>query len=201
MQPRELPDTITELTIEGLWNALMVRWETLGVPPKRSAIELKLAHIKLETGLRHCHCWNLGNLKWKFGQSWTFFGCGEEIAKKTLPGVERLMPGKIQVKREYPRANGEQWVSIWVEPPHPWSKFAAFESLIAGIDGQLDYLRKPSHQDVLAALQSGDPAAYVDRLHGDGYFTADPIAYRNGVARCLRDVQQACRDYDWGDVA
>lgn len=186
----------------------MLRWEYMGVPPRRAAIELKLAHIKLETGLRHCHCWNLGNLKWKQGQCWTFFSCGEEIEESALEKVQSLSPGKVTVKGRYMRG-GKAWLSLWIEAKHPWTRFAAFETLLDGVDAQLDYLRKPSHQDVLAALQTGDAKAYVQALYHDGYFTADPNLYlagsptndRDGLIGCLNDVVRECRGFDWGDVS
>lgn len=198
MTAHEIPDVLTPLTSAGVWNALLLRWETLGVPVRRVAVELKLAHIHLETGLKKCHCWNLGNLKWKQGQSWTYFACGEEIPAARLAAVQRMSPGNVAIKARYCKGNGSEWCSIWLVPPHPWTKFAAFDTLLDGVDAQLEYLRR--HPVVLAALQTGDAAEYNDALHDAEYYTAGKAQYLAELRRRLEIVRGACRDLDWGDV-
>lgn len=167
MIPRELPDKLTPLTLPSLQNALLLRWETLGVEPKRCAIELKLAHIHLETGLKSCHNYNLGNVKSvpNDGRCWQYFGCGEEVAEARLKSIQVLEPRCVIVKARYLRKD-VPFVSIRILPRHPWARFAAFESLADGIALQLQYLK--THPGVLAACQSGDPRAYNDQLVAAG---------------------------------
>lgn len=202
MIPRELPDKLTPLDIPSLWNALLLRWETLGVAPRRAAVELKLAHIHLETGLRSCHNFNLGNIKSRDGDGrhWQFFGCGEEIPETKLAQVSASAPDCVSVKSRYQR-DGVPWVSLWIIPRHAWSRFAAFETLEDGVDAQLGYLRMATHQDVLAALETGDPQAYNDALHGDRYYTAGKAGYLQTLQKRLAIVKEACSGFDWGDVA
>lgn len=200
-EPRELPNVITPLSIPEVWNALLLRWETLGVPVRRAPIELKLAHVHLETGLKSCHCFNLGNVKYsyKHGGCWTYFACGEEIPESQLAGIERMAPGKVTVRKRYSRGNGLPYCSIWIEPNHPWAKFAAFETLVEGVDRQLVYLR--NHPTTLAALQSGDAQAYNDALHNAGYYTAGKAQYLATLKQRLEMVRRECSTFDWGDVA
>ena len=203
---RCLPDKLTRLTIPVLQNALLVRWEELGVPVLRRAIELKIAHIHLETGLASCHNWNLGNIKSHpgDGQHWQYFACGEEIDASTLKSVQALGPGLVDVKKRYTK-NGKPWLSIWIRIPsrqndarHPWSKFAAFETLEDGLERQFAYLRK--HPEVLAALQTGSPEAYNAALYKAGYFTANESQYLSILRQRLAIVKRACASLDWGDV-
>lgn len=198
--PRELPAKKTPLSIPAVWNELLLLWETLGVEPKRVAIELKLAHIKLETGLKSCWNFNVGNTKSTAndGKCWQFFGCGEEVPVSKLAGVVALGSALVTERGRYQR-NGVEYVSLAIKAPHPWTRFQAFETLRDGVAGQLGYLRR--HADVLAALQTGDPEAYNDALVHAGYYTAGKGVYLTALKTNLNDVVAACRDLDWGDVA
>jgi hypothetical protein len=200
MTPRELTDKLTRLTIPALQNALLLRWETLGVEPRRCAIELKIAHIHLETGLASCHNWNLGNVKSVDGDGrcWQYFGCGEEVPEARLKSIQAMEPRCVIIKARYER-EGKPWVSIRILPRHPWTRFAAFESLADGLEFQLAYLRR--HPHVLAALQSGDPVAYNDQLVLAGYYTAGKDGYVRTLKQRLEIVRRECRDLDWGDIA
>lgn len=198
---RELPDLVTKLTIPILWNELILQWETLGVNPTRAAIELKLAHIHLETGLNACHNWNLGNIKAhpQDGQHWQFFACGEEIHESQLKGVQAMGTGLVQLVNRYLRA-GEWMLSVRILPKHPWAKFAAFESIGDGMAFQLRYLKDPKHRGVLEALMSGAPGAYSAALGAVGYYTASPQVYASTLQKRLAIVREACKALDWGDV-
>jgi hypothetical protein len=200
-EPRELPDTITPLSIPAVWNALLLRWETLGVPVVRAAVELKLAHIHLETGLKSCHCWNLGNCKYsgKHPSHWTFFACGEEVSVQGLRDARSFGPHLVQLVREYAGGSGVPRYSIKLTPPHPWTKFAAFETLADGVDAQLGYLKR--HASVLSALQTGDPEEYNDALVAARYYTAGQSQYLAILRQRLEMVRRECAGLDWGDVS
>lgn len=203
---RCLSNKITRLTLPMLQNSLVTHWEELGVPVLRCAIELKLAHIHLETGLASCHNWNLGNIKSHpgDGQHWQYFACGEEIDASKLKSVQALGPGLVDVKKRYLKG-GKPWVSIWLRvpsdpkvAPHPWTKFAAFETIDDGLARQFTYLR--THPDVLAALQTGDPDTYNAALCKAEYFTANEAQYRAILRQRLAIVKRECASIDWGDV-
>lgn len=200
MTPKELPDKLTTITAPALWNELLLQWETLGVNPKRCAVELKMAHVKLETGFRACHNWNLGNIKSVTGDGcdWQYFSCGEEIPATHLAACERVGPGLVTVKARYQRG-GQEWLSLWISKPHPWTKFKAYETLADGLKGQLEYLKR--HPDVLAALMTGDAEAYNDALVAAHYYTAGKAQYLAALKACQTEMTRACRDFDWGDVA
>ncbi len=209
--PRELPDKITPIALKDIWNALLLRWETLGVNPTRSAVELKLAHIHLEIGspskdgvpqFGAAHNYNLGNVKSYTGdnRSWQYFACGEEVQVWQLDSIRKVSPSPdlVVVKSQYKRGD-ETWASVWLKPKHPWTKFAAFDDLIGGVETQFAYLRK--RPNVLAALMSGSPEVYNDALAAAHYYTAGKAMYLDTLKQRLELMRRACRDFDWGDVA
>lgn len=201
MTHRELPDTFTPLDIPSLWKAMLLAWEpsTAGCEPTKAAVELKLAQIHLETNLKSCHCWNLGNVKShpRDGQCWTFFACGEEIKASQLHSVEAMAPGLVKVKATYQKL-GEPWVSIKVLPKHPWSRFAAFEDLTSAVAFQLAYLKR--HASVRDAMLTGDAAKFAHALALAHYHTAAESTYRKGLLARLAVVRKALEGVDWGDV-
>jgi len=199
---QEVPDVLTKLSIPDLLNAWVLSWEQLGVNPTRAAVELKVAHVVLETGLKYCHCFNLGNVKHVDGDAfdWCSFPCGEEVQLDASGNLPAALQSPYVTRRGnlYTR-NGAQWQSVWITPPHPWSRFRAFDTLADGTVGQIAYLKK--HPAVVAALMTGDPVQYCQALHDAHYFTADPGQYSRGVQGTLLTVRGVSRTWDgWGDV-
>ena len=205
MEPRELQDKLTPVTVEDLWNAFVVSWETLGVDQSisRRAIELKIEHVHFETGLTLCHNYNLGNIKSRVGdgRNWQFFACGEEIPAADLDRIVAMGPGLVQVKARYSKKIEGQsvpYLSIKLYPKHPWSRFRAFESLSQGAEEQLIYLRK--RPEVLKILQTGDVVQYNLALLAARYYTGDTNVYLRGLKDRLRQIKQETDQYDWGEV-
>lgn len=201
--PNKVPDKLTPLDIPSLWNALLLQWETLGISPNRVGVELKLAHIHLETGLRACHCWNLGNIKHRDGDGldWCLFPCGEEVPTSRLN--ELMLMGPCEVASRYKRGPVD-FASVKLYPPHPWCRFAAFPSLATGVKAQLAYLRTNKYAikaHVLDALMTGDATAYNDALVAAGYYTAGKAQYLKTLKERLEIMRVACRDFNWGDVS
>lgn len=201
MTPRELEAKRIPITLGDLWNESLLQWETLGVNPTRDAVSLYLAHVIAETGLEHCWNYNIGNKKSKIGdgQHWQFFACGEELTANQLEMARALGKDLVTFVSKYAR-NGITYYSCRIKPRHPWCRFQAFESLAGGVRAQLAYLKNPKHDNVLAALQTGDPAAYNRELLVDKYYTASPAAYLSLLQRCLIDVKRKTEHFDWGDV-
>ena len=207
MTPRELEPLMTPITLCDLWNAFLLDWEGLGVPVLRKAVTLKLAHVMAEVGskLDCAHQFNIGNKKSFPGDGchWQYFACGEEVPALNVPWVDGLAPGLVDIKARYVK-QGANWCSIWIRLPeagakrHPWTKFAAFESLRDGVRSQFRYLLK--RPAVLAALQTGDLQCYNHALAKAAYYTADETVYLTLLSRRLQLVQRELAMYDWGDV-
>jgi hypothetical protein len=177
----QLPDVTTQLTIRGVVDAL--RTELPAMPS--AGVLLLAAHVHLETGLRACHCFNVGNAKWTTGcgADYCMFACGEEVTVKQANELRNKDPGLISfVGSPYIR-NGHPYQSIRVSPPHPWSRFRAFRSLQAGVADHIRLLRGERYRAAWATLTGGLPGPYAAELAKAGYFTADPGQY----ARTLRE--------------
>lgn len=194
-----IEDTITVINIPDVANSLLLRWETLGVNPTRSSVILKLAHIHLETGLKSCHCYNLGNIKShpQDQYAYTMFACGEEVLESIAEQMVAKDSQHVIIKSRYIR-NNKQMASIWVTPPHDWTKFAAFHNLNEGIMAQLTYLKR--HSSVLNALITGNAFIYSSALAKENYFTADPNLYTNVLNQRIKIVKKDLEHFDWGDV-
>jgi hypothetical protein len=192
-----------ELTVKDLWNAAVLGFEKTGKPANRKAICLLIAWILGESAGKPW-CWNLTNIKanetW-IGK-WCEFGCGEEIRKADLANLCSLRPGCVTVRSEYMRA-GEPWVSVHVDPPHPWARFRAYDSLSDGLEAKWKYLttnRYALQADVLGALLTGDIDELNSALFNAHFYTAGKKAYRQMLASRLVQVTNETRDYDWTDV-
>jgi hypothetical protein len=213
MTGRLLPDKLTPVTCADLFNGFLRVWEEMGVNPTRATVTLKVVHCNAEVGERFsaCHCYNLGNIKalvlgvhgWT--GDFTMFECGEEV---TEAQYQRLLfqykefANCLTVKSRYVRATKSgpiNMVSLRIKPPHPWSRFRAFDDLFDGVRSQLSYLE--SHQSVLNALMTGNLETYNRALHDAGYYTADASVYLKLMKSRVAIVEQAAAQFDWGDVA
>lgn len=208
----ELPDLLTPLTSLGVVNALLVNFETTGRNPTRRAVLLKAAQVHLETGLRSCHRWNIGNIKETGGKNpFCCFACDENVdrdAKGDLPIILQS-PLVTVVSTWLNTKTGRLRSNVKIKPPHPWSRFRAFDNLIAGAKGQMEYLNH--HPVVLEALMTGDPVNYGQALKDAGYYTApaSPVwsqgklihpGYKAILAQRLAIVIRETASFDWGDV-
>jgi hypothetical protein len=156
--PCELADMRTAVDPDELGRALVVAWRALvGSAPSRESILVLLAHSALETGhWKGCHNWNLGNVKSRAGDGrcWTFFRCNEVIG------------GKL----------------VWFSPPHPQTRFRAFQSLQEGAADHLAFLRgMKRYAGAWEQVIAGDPRAFARALKAAGYFTAAERPYEDAV--------------------
>lgn len=158
----ELPDVLTHATPIEVARALRRAWMLLfGAEPSRESVCVLLAQGALETGRwRSMHCWNLGNIKSVpgDGRSWTFFRCNEIIGGK----------------------------EVWFDPPHPASRFRAYDSLDEGAHDYLQLLRK-RFAVAWPAVLAGDPDGFVRKLKAAGYFTAAVEPYARSVVSLFRE--------------
>jgi hypothetical protein len=161
--PHELPNRITRASTADVALALRRAWvKLLGETPKRESILVLLAQFTLETGGgRACHAWNLGNAKSipGDGRSWTFFRCSEIIGGK----------------------------EVFFDPPHPQTRFRAFETLD---DGAYDYLELLHRRFAAAwpAVEAGDPAAFGHALAAQHYFTANEASYTRVLVHLVDEL-------------
>lgn len=178
-------DTVTQLTVRGIAEAFRAELPDM---PSRGVL-LLTAHVHLETGLRACHCWNLGNAKWSAGYDFTMFECGEEVTTELANATRQQHPGLVTFVGS-PYVRGSRLMqSVRVKPPHPWTRFRAFRSLQQGAADHIKLLRTEHYTPAWYAVAAGEPIAYARALASCGYFTADPGQYARTLAQRLRMVR------------
>jgi hypothetical protein len=169
------PDKLTPVSIRGLDAALAVAYPESA----RGVRDILLAHVWGETGGVHCHCHNIGNAKSSDGdgRDWTMFACGEEVPEITAEREESAHPGLVDIRKRYVASNGKRMASVWLKPPHPWTRFRAFASLAEGATDHLRLLQTPRYREAWEALHRCSVDDYSRELKEAGYYTADAGAY------------------------
>lgn len=195
--PTELPDKLTPLTKEDLLQAMWKAWMGyFGAAPKKESIWVILGHIMLETGLQHCHNYNLGNVKSKDGDGYDyqFFGCGEEIPLSMANAWKAKDPALVVIKRVY-EVKGKKMASVWLEPPHWASRFRAFDDIL---EGATDHIALLTKRFTLAwpYVVEGDPAAFSHALKQQNYYTADEAQYTKTLVGTYAAISKLAFDYD-----
>ena len=160
-----MPTQPTRVTASDLYAALRRIWPTLiqEVAPTRTALVLMLAHSALETGFWHaCWNWNLGNVKHTPADGRDFYAI-----------------------RHYEVEHGQQ---VWYDPPD--DPFTAFRDLDDGATYYLTALRG-RWRAAWPSLVAGDAPGFVHALKLADYFTASEVSYRDGVMRCMHQLDSS----------
>lgn len=155
----------------------------------QAALRLLVAQASLETArFTHCYNFNLGNKKASEGQSHTHLRNTWEMVS---PAKARAYATSAQshlcsfdrdVMALEPNASKPK-LRVTFQPPHPQTRFRAYDSLEAGAKDWVAFLdrlgtKNPQLRD---ALESGDAEAYARELKRSGYFTASSSAYARGL--------------------
>lgn len=170
--PDRLPDALTPVDKGVVLTALARAWHDLTLEtPKRESICCLAAQWALETGWGHSmHCFNFGNVKSAEGdgRDFTYFACNEIMPLRQAQGYASRSPNTAKITKV--RSDGT--AVIWFYPDHAACRFRAFKTMR---EGAADYLGLLRRRFVRAWPQAaaGDPAAFADALHAQGYFTAD----------------------------
>ncbi len=148
--------TRTPLDPSSVRAALTAAWAVkFGQAPPMNAVAVLLSQVTLETGLKACWNWNLGNVKAAKGQDYT-----------ELAGVWEVIDGK---RVDLPKGA-------------PGTQFRAFASLQDGVRAYLDVLYHRFSKSWPAVL-TGDPGRFAELLRAQGYYTAPLDHYRAGMLR------------------
>ena len=194
--PTELTDALTVLNKPDLAVAMYHAWDSFfGQYPKKESLWVVLAQIQLETGLKYCHNWNLGNCKSieGDGHDYQYYGCGEELPIGVAQHAVASSP-LVTIKRVY-TTNGQQMASVWVAPKHPWCRFRAFEDLQHGAADHLVLLSK-RFAKAWPAVVSGSPAIFAHLLRIQHYYTAPEEQYAATLTSCYNEWSKLPVNYD-----
>ena len=162
-----------------------------GPPDNLAALELVTAHVKTETGLRHCHNFAIGNRKSADGDGldYQYYACNEIL---DTPHAEKLSAADPKHVVITERRSGGKCV-VWFYPKHRGCRFAAFESLAEACMHHLSFLMR--RDKVWSALVHADPVKYCSELESVRYYTADKEDYTKTVVDCFCDVQRRRFDF------
>lgn len=136
-----------------------------------------------------CRWFNLGNVKQGTWPDWCAFRLNEYLVRagtRTLiwfsPAGEEV--GGTSAKPGSIRAGTESLVP----PGHVQCRMRVFESLARGVAEKIRFLQAKRFAAAWAAARAGLPGPYVDAIHAQGYFTADPAPYRAGVSSLYKTM-------------
>ncbi len=164
--PEELPDVVTPVSKEEMFQALHDAWlKEIGSEPKKESLAILVAQWALETGWgKFMHCYNLGNAKHtdKDGRDWTYYKCNEIIKGET----------------------------VWFSPKHPACAFRAFRTLQEGAADYFTLIHKRFSRS-WPSVEAGDPSNYSHAIKQQGYYTADETSYTKGVVGCYSMAMKA----------
>lgn len=190
----ELPDKLTPITKQELLEALWKSWSRyFGTTPKKESIWVLASQVQLETGLQHCHNFNLGNVKSREGDGldFQFFACNEILPKSQAMKFHEADPEHAKISTT--RSDGS--CIIWFYPNHPGCRFRAFRTLLEGTTDYIAILVKRFDQS-WPAVSVGDPAEFCRLLKTQGYFTADLASYTSQLVSIYRSFSRLAFDYD-----
>jgi hypothetical protein len=192
--PAEIPDAKTQVTLGTLIPSIWLAWDKFfGAPPAhKESVWLLVAQIQLETGLKYCHNWNLGNVKSVEGDGhdYQFYACNEILPVATAQKYAQQSPDTAKVTSV--RSDGK--AIIWFYPKHPGCRFRAFKTLD---DGAFDHLKLLARRFDKAwpEIIEGDVVGYSQKLRQQGYYTADEASYTNTLKGCMKIAAKAPVDY------
>lgn len=170
-EPHFIPNAITRATPGAMYDALWGAWKTqFGEAPRKASLLLLIAHWAIETGEgASMHCWNVGNAKSVpgDGRSWTNFRCWEVI-------------------------KGQK---VWFDPPHPQTRFRAFDTLAEGCADYLAMLFKRFNLS-WPAVVNGSPEEFAHLLKVQRYYTADETMYAKALRLRFNTYEKTIGIYD-----
>lgn len=184
MTERCVPVVQTLPTMADYVRAVMRSWSVLfgGVPLEQS-IAVLFGQYVIETGMRACFGWNIGNVKHVKGDGFNYHmlrGVWEGVSKVTADNLIASGHAVRDDNANHAKSVGPTKVSVIFQPPHPATWFRAFDSLDHAMEHHLQLLSK-RFAGAWPAVLAGDFAGFAHALHSQRYFTADPSVYAAGM--------------------
>lgn len=153
-----------------------------GVPPKCAAAVL-YAQFMIETGGINCYNWNIGNVKHVTGDGFDYHclhGVWEGEGPTSVTAL--LASGEAYVDPNAShQASCKPLVSMVFNPPHPATRFRAYDSLADAMKGHFLLLCKGRYANCWSALLAGDVMAFAHAIKARGYMTSEAEPYGNGM--------------------
>lgn len=190
MSDKEVPPVRTAITVQVYTEAVVRSWHLVGsgVPP-RGAVGVLWAQFCVETGGVHCWNWNLGNVKKVDGDGHDYH-CLQNVWEGVSPAEAQRLISRGEARPDpsssHAKAVGPNQVSVLFNPPHPQTRFRAFENLTAAMEDHLVFLAKSKFSVAWPAVLSGDCLQFASAIKKKGYFTASAPEYAKAMERHFR---------------
>ena len=170
----------TTPTLEAYVGAVVRAW-TDGAPCSSEACAVLWAQYMIETGGKACWNWNVGNVKASdLGRPWhALRGVWEGVSAAEASRLVAAGEAVYDANAAHQRAVAPRTAVVF-EPPHPATRFRAFDSLDEAMGEHLALLRRRFAKGWPGVL-AGDVVAFARGLRAHGYFTASAEAYAAGM--------------------
>lgn len=184
MSEQLMPVKRTAVTMADYVRAVVRSWPRVGADvPLETSIGVLYAQYMIETGGASCWNYNLGNVKHVKGDGFDYHMLnGVWEGESPAAAAQLIASGQAvaDASANHAKAVGAGRTSVIFVPPHPATWFRAFSSLDEGMAAHLQILAR-RFAKAWPALLAGDFVAFAHALHDQGYFTASPDAYANGM--------------------
>jgi len=170
----------TTPTLEAYVGAVVRAWPE-GEPCSAGACAVLWAQYMIETGGRACWGWNIGNVKASdISRPWhALRGVWEGVSAAEASRLVAAGEAVYDASTAHQRAVAPR-VAVVFEPPHPATRFRAFDSLDEAMGEHLALLKRRFSRGWPGVL-AGDVVAFARGLRAQGYFTASAEAYAAGM--------------------
>lgn len=172
------------MSMKDFARAVLACWHMVeNEPPSKQALGVLWAQYAIETGGQNCWNWNIGNVKSRPGDGYDWHALNGVWEGVSPAEAERLIgtgEARPDPSADHAKAVGVGRVSVLFNPPHPQTRFRAFKVLDEAME---DHLKLIARRFAVAwpSVLMGDVQGFAKALKSKGYFTADPMAYANGM--------------------
>ena len=189
-----VPTKRTVVSIRDYARAVIKAWRSIeNESPRKESVAVLYAQYMIETGGSACWNWNIGNAKHVDGDGHDYIelrGVWEGVHPFVAARLIASGQARADSNPSHIKAVGPKKTPVIFVPPHPATRFIAYESLDEAMVSHLRRLQKrfaPCWPDVLTG--NYDSFAHTLKAGRDGiedtaddYFTANANAYARGMA-------------------
>lgn len=194
MPGERVPVVRTVVTPVGYARAVLAAWPLVESEPcLKTAVAVLHSQYMIETGGKASWNWNLGNVKWSPGAGTDYMclsGVWEGVSPAEAARLIAAGEATADPSQDHAKAVGPNKVSVLFQPPHPATRFRAYQSLADGMVHHLKTLRG-RFKGAWPYVLSGSPEQTAQALHAQGYFTASPQVYGAAMRRFYEEFMRS----------
>jgi hypothetical protein len=175
-------------------SAMLRAWRSVAPTlPSKESVAVLWAQYMIETGGRSCFNWNIGNVKHIDGDGHDWIEL-HDVWEGESPSIARELIARgfavLDTNEDHIKAVGPGRVAIVFQPPHPATRFRAYETLAEAMTSHLAFLKR-RYAAAWSEVEKGDYRGFAKKLKegrdgkentSDDYFTAAYEAYAKGMS-------------------